>query len=126
MIGDAYGKLASLMEEMKCWGAAFGFASTRAGACKLLESQEFGLVLSRLRLPDASAIELITLVEGRRTDLFSYMPAGDGLRWLHLVHSGKECVGSDTMRTPDFLRIIEKLLKGKPGTALSHATAGSR
>lgn len=126
VIGDANTRPISLMDQLKYWGAEYRFASSRADASGLLGFQQFDLVFSRLRLPDATALDLVSLVGGKRIDLFSYIPAEDGFWWLPLVRSGRECVGERAMQPSEFLRLAEKLLKGKASTAVSYAATGSR
>jgi hypothetical protein len=112
-----------LLERLAIWEAPVHFASSRAGVPKLLNTHRFVIVLTALRLRDASAFDLIPMIEGRPTDLFSYLPAGNGTWWLHLLKSGKECIRESRLQRSDFLRIAQQILNKEPSTELIGAAS---
>ncbi len=111
LVGDNETRPYWLSERLIDWGGQCQFASCRTDVAVLLRSQRFELLLSRMRLPDGNAFELIPLVQGRSTSLFSYLPAKDGCWWLPLVQSGKECISGPALPEPDFMEKLEELVR---------------
>jgi hypothetical protein len=114
LVGDSETRPYHLSERLADWGGECQFASCRADVSTLIRSQRFDLVLSRMRLSDGSAFELIPLVNGRPTSLFSYLPTKDGCWWLPLVRSGAECSSGPALQDTVFMQMLEGLVKRIP------------
>ena len=114
LVGDSETRPSFLSERLIEWGGECKFASCRADVAALIRSQRFDLILSRMRLPDGSAFELVPLVNGRPTSLFSYLPTKDGCWWLPLVRSGAECAGGPALQDTTFMRMLEGMVKRRP------------
>jgi hypothetical protein len=121
LVGDKETRPSSLSERLTEWGGHYQLASCCADVGMLLRAQRFELVLSRMRLPDGNAFELIPLVQGRSISLFSYLPAKDGCWWLPLVHSGTECISGPALPDPEFMEKLEEIVKGR--TLVSRSVA---
>lgn len=114
LVGDSETRPFHLSERLAEWGGECEFASCRADVASLIRSQRFDLILSRMRLSDGSAFELIPLVNGRPTSLFSYLPTKDGCWWLPLVRMGAECSSGPALQDTVFMGILEGLVKKLP------------
>jgi len=114
LVGDSETRPYHLSERLAEWGGECQFASCRADVVSLIRSQRFDLILSRMRLSDGSAFELIPLVKGRPTSLFSYLPTKDGCWWLPLVRLGAECSSGPALQDSVFMKMLEGLVKKMP------------
>lgn len=114
LVGDNETRPYHLSERLTQWGGECQFASSRADVVALIRSQRFDLILSRMRLSDGSAFELIPLVNGRPISLFSYLPTKDGRWWLPLVRSGVECLSGPALQDNAFMQMLEGLVKKMP------------
>jgi CheY-like chemotaxis protein len=115
LVGDRETRPSYLSERLTEWGGECQFASHRADVAMLIRSQRFELVLSRLRLSDGNAFELIPLVQGRPISLYSYLPAKDGCWWLPLVQSGTECISGPALPELEFMEMLEGLVRRRTG-----------
>jgi CheY-like chemotaxis protein len=115
LVGDSETRPFCLCDRLNEWGGQCEFASCRADVVTLLRGQRFELVLSRMRLEDGNAFELIPLMQGRPISLFSYLPAKDGCWWLPLVQSGTECVSGPALPEPAFMQMLEGLVRRRTG-----------
>ncbi|MDE3137617.1 MAG: hypothetical protein KGL59_13655 [Acidobacteriota bacterium] len=115
LVGDSETRPFHLSDRVSEWGGQCEFAACRAEVVTLLRGQRFELVLSRMRLADGNAFELIPLVQGRPVSLFSYLPAKDGCWWLPLVRSGTECISGPAMPEPEFMEMLEGLIQKRTG-----------
>lgn len=114
LVGDSETRPFHLAERLTEWGGECQFASCRSDVVALIRSQRFDLILSRMRLSDGSAFELIPLVNGRPISLFSYLPTKDGCWWLPLVRSGAECSSGPALQDHVFMQMLEGLVKRMP------------
>lgn len=111
LVGDSETRPAGLTEHLTDWGGRCRFSYSRADVSALIQSESFDLVLSRMRLPDGNAFQLIPLFKGRPTSLFSYLSARDGCWWLPLVKSGSECDRGPALQDPEFLKVAQRIVK---------------
>jgi len=111
LVGDNETRPFWLSERLTKWGGQCQFAACRSDVASMIRAQRFDLVLSRMRLSDGNAFELISLVQGRSTSLFSYLPAKDGCWWLPLVRSGTECVSGPALQETEFMQVLEGMVK---------------
>jgi hypothetical protein len=125
LVGDNDTRPNYLMDRLTEWGGQCHLASCRYDVGVLLRSQRIELVLSRMRLPDGNAFELIPLVEGRSISLYSYLPAKDGCWWLPLVKSGAECISGPAMPELEFMEMLEGLIR-KRTSVLRPVTYGAQ
>lgn len=125
VIGDRHTRPRFVLRRLAKRGAQSIFASSREDASQMLRFHPVDLVLTKLRLPDGDAFELIPLVEGKSIGMFCYLPAKGTFWWLPLVKSGQKCWGEHAVQTRGFLRLAEELFAGEAPTASDYATAGS-
>lgn len=113
LIGDAETRPTWLMDKLASLDALSYFVPRRTDVLGMLRLHRFALILAKLRLPDASAFDLVPLVRGISVDLYAYLPAGNGEWWLPLVNGGAECVGVRALKRDEFLRKVAQFLAGE-------------
>lgn len=111
IVGDSETRPNGLVERLIDWGGRCQFASCRAEVFALVQTESFNLVLSRTRLHDGNAFQLIPLFEGQPTSLFSYLSARNGCWWLPLLKSGSECEGGPAIQHKDFMRLMQQTVE---------------
>jgi hypothetical protein len=126
VVGDSVKGSSGLSRRLAAWGAVCRFAGSYKEACRLLGQHTFDLVLSEVSLPDGSAFRLIPLLVGLPTSFFSFHAVENGWWWLPLVKFGKQCAGEPALRTSEFMRVIEELLKQRPPSAARDVSAPPR
>lgn len=120
-VGDPQMLPPCLSKPFSRWRVRIRFADSHAQASELVKRSRFRMVLTKLRLPDANATDLIALAKGRPIDLFSYLRVKEGFLWLPLVMSGQECQGARPLQTEEFLRVAEESLNEANLTSLGNA-----
>jgi hypothetical protein len=115
LVGDSETRPLYLAERVSEWGGQCEIAACRADVAMMLRGQRFELLLSRMRLPDGNAFEMIPLVEGKSISLYSYLPARGGFWWLPLVQSGTECISGPAVPEPEFMEMLEGLIRKRTG-----------
>ena len=86
------------------------FSRSLNGACALLLSEQFDLVLSKFVLPGGDRHELSTLVMGRQASLFYFYAVEGGCWWIPRVCQGKECQGEAALRPNEFLCALKEMI----------------
>jgi hypothetical protein len=117
LVGDSETRPAGLTERLIDWGGRCRFSSSRADASLLVQSESFDLVLSRMRLPDGNAFQLVPLFEGGPTTLFAYLSARDGCWWLPLVKSGSKCEHGPALQYTEFLKVLQQAVENGSGVS---------
>lgn len=122
-----------LVNHLEGYGCKCKFAASCLDAIALFDTQDFDLVLSPMRLGDASALPLVSRLDGSGTYLFYYQPVEEGCWWLPALQAGQKCFGSDALRPSEFavrleeiigeirtrLRAIAKSVSSSPATAIA-------
>lgn len=111
LVGDRETRPCWLLERLNNWGGQCQFAFSRTDVAGLVRTESFDLVLSRMRLRDGNAFQLIPLFEGRSTSLFSYLSARDGRWWLPLLASGSECEHGPALQEPEFMNLLQRTVQ---------------
>lgn len=86
------------------------FASSRQEAHSLLQSRPFDMVLSPMRLHDASLFPLIEMLEGADISLFYFCPVEVGTWWLPALRRGEKCLGSPAVRSCEFVSALDEAI----------------
>lgn len=110
-VGESENLPPSVVDSLRQWGVPIQTLCSLADALPLVKRIRFRMILTRLRVADGNAAEFIPLVTGQPMDLFSYLPIQEGVLWLPLVLSGKECVSAGPLQTAVFLRHAKKIFK---------------
>lgn len=110
IVGGTLKTLDNVVDRLRDWGVEYRFTLGCATALEVLEEQHFDLVLTKLRLPDSNAFELVPVAEKLRMALYAYFPARGDFWWLPLVTSGRACASEHAMQTAEFLRAARSLL----------------
>lgn len=108
LVGDRETRPSCLSDCIDDWGPRCQFAFSRADVTVLVRAASFNLVLSRMRLPDGDAFQLIPLFKGRPTSLFSYLSAKDGCWWLPLLKAGAECERGPALHELEFMKMLRQ------------------
>jgi hypothetical protein len=95
------------LEERRC---KCSFAASYQEAVALCDTQDFDLVLSPMRLGDASVFPLVSRLDGSGTYLFYYQSVEEGCWWLPALRDGQKCFGSDALRPSDFAIRLEQII----------------
>ena len=114
LIGDAETRPTWLLDKLASLDVVSYFVPGRADLPGMLRLHRFAFILTKLRLPDASAFDLVPLVRGISVDLYAYLQAGNGAWWVPLVKGGAECVGAGArpLKRDEFLRMVARMLLG--------------
>jgi DNA-binding NtrC family response regulator len=96
--------LAQGLQERGCYCE---FAASYPEICSLLRVQHFDLVLSPMRLRDASLFPLIDLLDGSGVTLFFSHAVEQGCWWLPALRRGERCFGSSALRPSEFVTALD-------------------
>lgn len=110
LIGGCAQGSSHLVKHLEECGCKCGFASSYQEAVSLFSTEDFDLVLSRMRLSDASAFPLVSQLEGSGTYLFFYQPVEESCWWLPALRAGQKCFGSDALRPGDFAVRLQQII----------------
>ena len=112
LAGESLRDSLPLVESLQKWGFELHIASSYQEARKVLEQFDCELVLSKMRLRDASAFPLISLLAGSRTTLYFFLPVHRSCWWLPAIRQGQNCWGAPAIRPGEFARVLDKILQG--------------
>jgi CheY-like chemotaxis protein len=122
LAGDSAGRSARLQRWLGDRGFHCQFATSFAGACRLLAQTEFDLVLCPYELPDRTAFPLLDWLEGSRSTLLVSAKSKRGPRWLPLIEHGQRCLDRPLLRTTDLPGVLREMLD-RPRQNLATPTA---
>ncbi len=112
LAGESLCDALPLVESLQKWGFELHIATSYQEARKVLEQFGCELVLSKMRLRDASAYPLISLLAGSRTTLYFFLPVHRSCWWLPAIRQGQNCWGAPAIRPGEFARVLDKILQG--------------
>jgi DNA-binding NtrC family response regulator len=124
LIGDAETRPTWLLDKLASLEVESYFVPGRADVLRMLRLHRFSFILAKLRLPDASAFDLVPLVRGISVDLYAYLQAGNGTWWVPLVKDGTECVGVRPLKRDAFVRMLAQLLAEQPSAEMDTVAGG--
>jgi hypothetical protein len=110
LVGESLNQHSQIAQRLACWGADRQYASSCSQACTLLKEQAFDLVISRLKLTDGSAAQMIPLLEGSPATLFCSQPVAIGCWWLPIIDRGRLCWGAPGLRAKEFGELLHGMV----------------
>jgi len=110
LVGEDLNQHSRFAQRLACWGANLQYASSCSKACDLLKAEAFDLVVSRLKLTDGSASQMIPLLEGSPASLFCSQPVAFGCWWLPVIERGKLCWGAPGLRAKEFGEFLHRMV----------------
>ncbi len=110
LIGETLQGSSYLARRMHARECACSFATSYPQACSLLKSQGFDLVLSPMRLRDASFFSLMDLLDGSGVTLFYFHAVEESCWWMPALRNGKRCFGSSAFRPNAFACVLDQAI----------------
>jgi len=118
-VGEYPALSASVAHVLKSLGCECRYAATCEQALATLQQRRFRLVLSKAKLLDGNARELVPGVEAARGWLFLSFPVEDGCWWIPVMEEGRLCMEAVALHSREFSKAVVKILKAAPA-AISH------
>jgi hypothetical protein len=107
LVGESLSDSSSLAAHMHERGFQCEFASSSQRALSLTRIHDFDLVLSPIRLRDASLFFLMDLLDGSEVTLFYFQPVETGCVWLPAIRRGRRCFGLPALRPDEFASVLD-------------------
>ena len=117
LVGEDLNQHSHFAQRLACWGADLQCVPSCSQACVLLKEQAFDLVVSRLKLVDGSALQMVPLLDGSPTALFCSQPVADGCWWMPVVEVGRVCWGAPGLRAKEFGELLHRRVTTTRGSA---------
>ena len=111
LVGETARSSLLLLRWLNRRGCCCQLAQSYRGACDLISSTQFDLVLSEYQLPDRTAFPLLDWLVGSPATLFFSTRVEDGSLWLKMLERGKRCVGAPLLRSGDLPKALTSLLE---------------
>jgi DNA-binding NtrC family response regulator len=120
LIGENSQGSSYLTKRLEGRGCDCRFATSYSEACALLQAEHFDLVLSPMRLRNASVFPLMDLLAGSSMSVFYSHAVEEGCWWLPALRRGQRCFGSSALRPSEFVIVLDEVIEeiglGKPST----------
>lgn len=116
-VGEYPALSSSVAHALKSLGCECHYAASCEEALAMLQQGSFRLVLSKAKLPDGNARELISPVEAASGWLFLSFPVEDGCWWIPLMEEGRLCMEAVALHSREFSKALVNILKSAPETA---------
>jgi len=116
-VGEYPALSASVARVLKSLGCECHYAATCDEALAALQQRRFRLVLSKAKLEDGNARELLPTVEASRGWLFLSFPVEDGCWWIPVMEEGRMCMEAVALHSREFSKALVKILKSAPAAA---------
>lgn len=110
LVGETARSSLQLLQWLNRRGCRCQLAQSYRGACDLISSTQFDLVLSDYQLPDRTAFPLLDWLVGSPATLFFSTRVENGSLWLKMLERGKRCVGAPLLRSNDFVEALDKAM----------------
>lgn len=117
LVGEDLNQHSHFAQCLACWGANLQYAPSCSQACALFKERAFDLVVSRLKLVDGSALQMVPLLDGSPATLFCSQPVADDCWWLPVVEGGRVCWGAPGFRAKEFGEFLYRMVTTMPGSA---------
>lgn len=111
LIGETPQGSSYLAKRLQTKACECSFATSHQESRWLLGTQGFDLVLSPIRLGDASLFPLIDLLEGSGVTLFYSHAVEEGCWWLPALRRGERCFGSSALRPSEFVSVLDEAIE---------------
>ena len=102
LVGENSQGVSYLAKRLEDRGFQCEYASSTQQALSLVQVHGFDLILSPIRLRDASLYFLMDLFYGAAVTLFYFYGVEDGCWWLPALRNGKRCWGTPALRSSEF------------------------
>ena len=110
-VGEFPALSASVARVLKSWGRECRYAATCEQAMAALEQRGFRLVLSKAKLPDGSARQLISTIEKNSGWLFVSFPVEDGCWWIPVMEKGQTRMEAVALHSREFSKVLLNVVK---------------
>lgn len=108
---------ASVARALKSPGCECHYVASCEEALAALQQRKFRLVLSKAKLQDGNARELLPTVEAACGWLFLSFPVEDGCWWIPVMQEGQMCMEAVALHSREFSKALVKILKSAPAAA---------
>lgn len=126
MIGEGSGSFSGITRRLERTGCRCRFANSYEEARRLVEKEDFKLVLSVIP-PRENAMSLLTMaMAGTHANIFYAHPVEDSCWWLPMLRDGSQCFGKPALRPSEFTRLLDRVVEeilGRPEADQQPATA---
>lgn len=111
LIGDGSASFSGVIRRLERNGACYRFAKSYEEAHRLLEREEFELVLSVIAPKDKAMTSLMETLAGTQTSVFYGHPVEDSCWWLPALREGTRCFGAPALRPGEFTRELDQFVE---------------
>ena len=115
IVNDAGSDSSLLVKRLTRLGFSCSFSRSFEEAKSRLSTEDFDVVLSKLRINGGTAYELRPLLTGRSSSLFYSLSVEENCWWIPGVRGGRECLGEAALRPEDFFKVLVKISLPAPG-----------
>jgi hypothetical protein len=116
-VGEYPALSASLARVLNSLGCECRYAETCEEALAAMDKRKYRVVLSKPKLADGNARELIPATEAASGWLFLSFPVEDGCWWIPVMENGQLCVEAVALHSREFskslLNILEAVLPAR-------------
>jgi len=99
-----------LLERLAQSGWTCATAEAAQPAHELAGTNRFDLILSETRLPDGSFQDLMKLLSGSESSLYTCLPVQDDCWWVPVIREGQFCLGTPALRSREFCEELTRIL----------------
>jgi hypothetical protein len=110
-VGEYPALSASLARVLNSLGCECHYAETCEEALAAMEKREFRVVLSKAKLADGNARQLIPAIEAASGWLFLSFPVEDGCWWIPAMENGQMCMEAVALHSREFSKSLLNILK---------------
>ncbi len=110
-VGEYPSLSASLARVLNALGCECRYAKTCEQALAAMHKRNFRVVLSKPKLADGNARELISATEANSGWLFLSFPVEDGCWWIPVMENGQLCVEAVALHSREFSKSLLNILK---------------
>jgi len=116
-VGEYPALSASVARALKSLGCECHYAASCEQALAALQRRKYRLVLSKAKLADGSARQLLPPVESGSGWLFLSFPVEDGCWWIPVMEEGRMCMEAVALHSREFSKALVKILRAAPEAA---------
>lgn len=85
-------------------------ANSETDVARLLDQQQFDIVLSTKSMRGDITGGLSTILSDSQANLFCALPVEEGCLWLPVLRNGKECFGRPALRPSEFASELDEIV----------------
>ncbi|MGA9884576.1 MAG: hypothetical protein WBQ34_12730 [Candidatus Acidiferrales bacterium] len=110
-VGEYPALSASMARMLKSTGCEIRYAASCEEALAAMQQRRFRVVLSKTKLADGSARELIPSTQTAQGWLFLSFPVEEGCWWIPVMQEGQLCVEAVALRSREFSKALLQIVK---------------